>query len=201
MWRWKVEDAGKFVPEGKTGSVIICNHTSMAEVLPLVTQSGPRQARQAHLQVGIRFDSNRALGVSLRRGGIPVDRGTGDVRMLRAAQHALQRGEDILISLRERACALTTSRSRCTAGSRSSPRWGRLPVPMAVCGFRDITPAGKKLMRPKKCWIRVGDAVTHPDAPGDLKRRDRARWVEDEGRVRRMFALRDQLRYEHPGRF
>ena len=37
MWRWKVEDAGKLVPEGKTGSVIICNHTSMAEVLPLVT--------------------------------------------------------------------------------------------------------------------------------------------------------------------
>ena len=32
-----------------------------------------------------------------RVGGIPVERGTADMKCLRAAQHALQRGEDVLI--------------------------------------------------------------------------------------------------------
>lgn len=202
MWRWKVEDAGKLVPEGKTGSVIICNHTSMAEVLPLVTHiwASGRRVRPIYKS---EFDS-----IAIARwafpcvaGGIPVDRGTGDVRMLRAAQHALQRGEDILIFPEGTRVRSDDQPVEVHGGFALIAQMGKAPiVPMAVCGFRDITPAGKKLMRPKKCWIRVGDAVSASDAPGDLKRRDRARWVEDEA-LRRMFALRDQLRDEHPGRF
>ena len=121
--------------------------------------------------------------------------------MLRAAQHALQRGEDILIFPEGTRVRSDDQPVEVHGGFALIAQMGKAPiVPMAVCGFRDITPAGKKLMRPKKCWIRVGDAVSASDAPGDLKRRDRARWVEDEA-LRRMFALRDQLRDEHPGRF
>ncbi len=55
-------------------------------------------------------------------------------------------------------------------------------------------------MRPVTCWLAVGDALSAKDAPGGLKRRERAQWVEDEA-VRRMYALRDELRTAHPGRF
>ena len=37
MWRWHREDAEKVHARCADGVVIICNHTSMAEVLPLVT--------------------------------------------------------------------------------------------------------------------------------------------------------------------
>ena len=202
MWRWKVENAEKLLPTGKSGSVIICNHTSMAEVLPLVTHiwASGRRVRPIYKS---EFDS-----IAIARwafpcvaGGIPVDRGTGDVRMLRAAQHALQRGEDILIFPEGTRVRTDDQPVEAHGGFALIAQMGKAPiVPMAVCGFRDITPAGKRLMRPKKCWIRVGDPVSAADAPADLRRRDRARWGEDEA-VARMFALRDELREEHPGRY
>ena len=36
MWRWSIDNADELKPRGGTGSVIICNHTSMAEVVSLV---------------------------------------------------------------------------------------------------------------------------------------------------------------------
>lgn len=202
MWRWRVEDAEKLVPSGGTGAVIICNHTSMAEVLPIVTHiwSTGRRVRPIYKS---EFDS-----IAIARwafpcvaGGIPVARGTGDVRMLRCAQHALQRGEDILIFPEGTRVRTDDQPVTVHGGFALIAQMGKAPiVPMAVCGFRDITPAGKRLMRPKKCWIRVGDAVTPADAPEGLKRRERGEWVENEA-VARMFRLRDELRSEHPGRY
>ena len=44
MWRWHFEDAEKVHARCAGGVVIICNHTSMAEVLPLVTSGRPAAA-------------------------------------------------------------------------------------------------------------------------------------------------------------
>ena len=78
---------------------------------------------------------------------------------------------------------------------------GKAPVnPLAICGWSDITPAGKKLMRPKKCWIRAGKAVSLSDAPAGLKRTERLEWFESEA-MNRVYAMRDELCAEHPGRF
>ena len=48
--------------------------------------------------------------------------------------------------------------------------------------------------------MRAGEHVSFSDAPEGMKRRERSQWVEDLA-VSRMYALRDQLRAEHPGRF
>ena len=78
---------------------------------------------------------------------------------------------------------------------------GKAPVnPLAICGWSDITPAGKKIMRPKKCWIRAGKAVSLSDAPAGLKRTERLEWFEAEA-MNRVYAMRDELCAEHPGRF
>ena len=78
---------------------------------------------------------------------------------------------------------------------------GKAPVnPLAICGWSDITPAGKKLMRPKKCWIRAGKAISLSDAPAELKRKERLAWFESEA-MSRVYAMRDDLCAEHPGRF
>lgn len=120
---------------------------------------------------------------------------------LRAAQHALQRGEDVLIFPEGTRVRADDQPVEVHGGFALIAQMGKAPVsPMAVCGFRDITPAGKKLMRPKKCWMRAGDSVSLSDAPEGLKRRERTQWVEDES-IRRMYELRDALRSEHPGRF
>ena len=78
---------------------------------------------------------------------------------------------------------------------------GKAPVnPLAICGWSDITPSGKKIMRPKKCWIRAGKAVSLSDAPAGLKRTERLEWFESEA-MNRVYAMRDDLCDEHPGRF
>lgn len=201
MWRWHFEDAEKVHAHCADGVVIICNHTSMAEVLPLVTSEWAAGRRVRPI---FKSEFNKAGIVRWAfalAGGIPVDRGEADMAALRAAQHALQRGEDVLIFPEGTRVRTDDQPVEVHGGFALIAQMGKAPVsPMAVCGFRDITPAGKRIMRPKKCWMRAGDSVLLEDAPEGMKRRERTQWVEDES-IRRMYAIRDALRAEHPGRF
>lgn len=201
MWRWSFEDAHKLHDADAAGSVIICNHTSMAEVLPIVTHLWATGHRVRPI---FKSEFNRTGIVRWAfalAGGIPVDRGTADMSALRAAQHALQRGEDVFIFPEGTRIRSDEQPVEVHGGFALIAQMGKAPIaPMAVCGFRDITPNGKKLMRPVKCWMRAGDIVRLSDAPEGMKRRERTQWVEDEA-IRRMYAIRDNLRREHPGRF
>lgn len=200
MWRWRLEDARK-VHAGRGGVVIICNHTSMAEVLPIVTGEWAAGRRVRPIFKSEFNKTGIVRWAFALAGGIPVERGEADMAALRAAQHALQRGEDVLIFPEGTRVRTDDQPVEVHGGFALIAQMGKAPVsPMAVCGFRDITPAGKRLMRPKKCWMRAGDPVLPDDAPADLKRRERTQWVEDES-IRRMYELRDALRVEHPGRF
>ena len=202
MWRWRIEDAEKLSgAAGGPGSVIICNHTSMAEVV-VIFAYWRLSGRPLRLIMKSEFNKNPFVRWAFARAGaIPVERGTADLKSMRRAQHALQRGEDVFIF---------PEGTRVRSDDQDAPVHGGFAlmasmakadvVPMAVCGFRDITPDGKRLMRPKTCWLRAGDRVQLSDAPGGLKRSKRVEWVEGEA-VRRMFAIRDALRAEHPGRF
>lgn len=202
MWRWDIEDAQKLLErDSDSGSVIICNHTSMAEVLPIVTFlyfSGrwPRPIFKSEFAKHsiVRWAFSRA-------GGIPVDRGAADMKPLRRAQHALKRGEDILIFPEGTRVRSDDQVVEVHGGFALMAQMGKADVkPLAVCGFRDITPEGKKLMRPKRCWIKAGDGLSLSDAPCDLKRKERLSWLESTA-MERVYAMRDDLRAQHPGRF
>ena len=98
MWRARMEDERYMLErsDGK-GTVIICNHTSMAEVVSICTYLW-RRGRIFRPIFKSEFGSHRIVEwVFSRAGGIPVERGTADMKSLRRAQHALQRGEDVLI--------------------------------------------------------------------------------------------------------
>lgn len=200
MWRWRVDGADRLLPTGETGSVIICNHTSMAEVVSIVPHI-VRTGRRVRPIMKSEFNRNRVVAWFFARvGGIPVDRGTADMKALRRAQHALQRGEDILIFPEGTRIRTDDQPVEVHGGFALMAQMGKADIaPMAVCGFRDVTPNGKHLMRPVKTWIRVGERVSLSDAPQGLKRSERLAWLEDES-VRRMYEIRDELRREHPGR-
>ena len=203
MWRWRVEDAEKLLPApgAKTGSVIICNHTSMAEVVAIVCHL-VRSGRHVRAVGKAEFFENKLVAWAFTRAGaFPVRRGASDMKALRHASHALQRGEDLLIFPEGTRIRTDDQPVEVHGGFALIAQMAKAPVaPLAVCGFRDITPAGKKLMRPKKCWLRAGEPLSLADAPSELKRRERLAWLEREG-MRRVYELRDALRAEHPGRF
>ena len=200
MWRWKVENPGELEPEGDTGSIIISNHTSMAEVVATVTHI-VASGRRVRPIMKSEFNKNPIVRWFFARvGGIPVDRGTADMKSLRRAQHALQRGEDVLIYPEGTRIRTDDQPVEVHGGFALIASMAKADiVPIAVCGFRDITPQGHHLMRPMKTWIRCGERLRLASAPEGLKRKERIQWFEDEA-IRRMYEVRDQLRDEHPGR-
>ena len=85
MWRWKMEDAEKLLPRGEHGSVIICNHTSMAEVIAIVTHVYVSGRRMRPIMKS-EFNKNKIIEWFFGRvGAIPVNRGTADMKALRRA--------------------------------------------------------------------------------------------------------------------
>ena len=122
------------------------------------------------------------------------------MKSLRRAQHALQRGEDVLIFPEGTRIRTDDQPVEVHGGFALMAQMSKADIaPMAVCGFRDITPQGHHLMRPMKTWIRCGERLRLASAPEGLKRKERIQWFEDEA-IRRMYEVRDQLRDEHPGR-
>ena len=201
MWRWSIQDKPLMLerPDGK-GSVIICNHTSMAEVVALETAlyfSG-RRVRPIFKS---EFAKSRVVRwLFSRAGAIPVERGTADMKCLRRAQHALQRGEDVLIFPEGTRIRTRDAHPEVHGGFALIAQMGKATVsPLAVCGWTDITPAGKLLMRPRTCWIRAGHPLSLSDAPEGLKRKEKLAWFEKES-MGRVYAMRDELLEEHPGR-
>lgn len=199
MWRWKVEDSDLlFERQEGRGSVVICNHTSMAELLAVETALffGGRRIRPIFKS---EFAKSKIVRWAFSRvGGIPVERGTADMKCLRAAQHALQRGEDVLIFPEGTRIRSREIKPEVHGGFALIAQMGKAPVnPLAICGWSDITPAGKKIMRPKKCWIRAGKLISLSDAPVELKRKERLAWFESEA-MSRVYAMRDDLCAEHP---
>lgn len=199
-WRWRVERAEELLPTGDTGSVIISNHTSMGEVVATVCHI-VRTGRRVRPIMKSEFNKNPIVKWFFARvGGIPVERGTSDMKALRRAQHALQRGEDVLIYPEGTRIRSDDQPVEIHGGFALIAQMAKAPVvPLAVCGFRDVTPPGALIMRPVKTWIRCGERLSLSDAPAELKRRERLQWLEDES-VRRMYEVRDALREEHPGR-
>lgn len=200
MWRWRLEGADRLHgPDGKS-AVIICNHTSMAEVIPIVANEWATGRRVRPIFKSEFNKTGIVRWAFALAGGIPVDRGEADLGALRAAQHALARGEDVLIFPEGTRVRSDDQAVEVHGGFALIAQMGKAPVsPMAVCGFCDITPPGKRLMRPVRCWMRAGEQVSLADAPAGLGRRERVQWVEGEA-IRRMYEIRDELRSEHPGR-
>ena len=77
-------------------------------------------------------------------------------------------------------------------------RMGKAKVlPMAIVGARDITPRGHHIPRPKKVWTKVGDPISFEEL--GIKGRKEQDEAMEKVAMERVYALRDELRKEHPG--
>lgn len=199
LWPWKIEDFDKLHDASKNkGVVIVMNHGSMLDPLPIMLHM-----RYHNRNIRAVFKQEFAdIAISRwffsRIGGIPVARGTADLKCIRRCQRALQAGDSVLIF---------PEGTRVKAGEESHIHGGFAlmaqlagadVVPMAIVGARDITPRGKHLGKPGRVYMKVGDPISF-DSLTSKKRKDKLSEMESVA-MQQVFELRDELRREHPGK-
>lgn len=197
VWPWSFEDGGKLWNARR--SVIIGNHVSMLEPLCVLVSCW---WHKVPCRVVYKSEFERvplAKWLFSRAGGIPVERGTADLKSVRRCERALKRGECVLI-YPEGTRVRSGERAEVHTGFALIARMGKAPVvPTAIVGALDITPQGthwKRLFW--RSYLKVGDPISFDEMPG-ASRRERTSELERVA-MERVFALRDELRAAHPGK-
>ncbi len=198
LWHWSVE-GGEKLWKADGGRVVVMNHVSMLDpVLAVVTDwAHGRRMRPIYKS---EFDSNKlVMWFFARIGAIPVKRGTADIKAVRRAQRALQRGEDVLVFPEGTRIKSDDQEVTLHGGFALMAQLAKVPViPMAIVGARDGAPGGNKPLRPGRVWIRVGDEITFDEL--DVKGRKQQAKEMERVAMERVYAMRDELREEHPGK-
>ena len=195
---WTIEDGEKLWND-KRGRMIIMNHVSFLEtVLPSVTM----WFRGVHVRPIYKseFDGNGLLHWLLPRvGGIPVERGTADVKAVKRAVNCLKRGESVLVFPEGTRIRSEEQEVEIHGGFALMARMAKVPVqPMAIVGARAITESGKGIKFFTRVYLKAGDIVNWDDMTA-TKRRERTEEMERVA-MERVYALRGELRAEYPGK-
>ena len=198
---WKIENKDELYrkrADGK-GAVLIMNHVSVIEPV-LVVVSYVLNGHYIRPIYKSEYDENSFMSWFLTQvGGIPVKRGSADMHAIRCAQHALERGESILIYPEGTRIRSDAEPVEIHGGFALIANMADADIlPSAVVGALNIKPEGKVLPRPSRIWIRVGKALR----VGEVDRKSRkARLAEVESEaMAAVYAIRDELRREHPGK-
>lgn len=199
IYPWRFEDGEKLWND-RRGRILIMNHVSFLETL-LPTVSMWYRGMHVRPIYKSEFEKNKILYWLLPRvGGIPIDRGTADVKSVKRAVNCLKRGELILVFPEGTRIKSDDQPVEIHGGYAIMARMAKVPVqPMAVVGARDIFRSGKKL--PRLFWrvfLKVGDCLGFEDMKSE-GRREKTEEMERVG-MERVYALRDALRKEHPGK-
>ncbi len=198
LWPWVVE-GGEKLWNAEGGQMVIMNHVSMLDPV-VIAVSDWAHGRRLRPIYKSEFDNSKIINWFFARvGAIPVKRGTADIKAVRRAQRALQRGEDILVFPEGTRIHSEDQEVEIHGGFALMAQLAKAPViPVAIVGARDGTPGGNKPLRPGRMWMRVGDAITF-DELGVKGRKKQASAMEKVA-MERVYALRDALRAAHPGK-
>lgn len=200
-WRWTIEDDQKLVGQSKP-RVIVANHSSMLDPVIVVVHLWLHGQRVRAVYKD-EFNHVKFLTWAISRwGGIPVVRGTADMKSMRRVKSALERGESVLVF---------------PQGTRvkDSEEWAQTPVhggyalmaslgkaevqPMAIVGAADITPRGTHVHHFRRVWCKAGDPITFAEL-GVKGRKAQVAAMEDAA-WKSVERLCDELRQEHPGKW
>ncbi len=199
MWHWEIEDEERlYKTSNGRGAVIIMNHVSMLDPLlpPIAAIKRGHRIRPVYKS---EFDDTFVLGWCITRfGGFSIKRDSVDMRALRSAKAALERGESILIFPEGTRIKSDDEPVVIHGGfAMIAQMAGADIIPTAIVGARDITPRHKHIPRPGKVWIKVGRPIT----TSHIKGKDRKKLMREveERAMQEVYSLRDELRKEHPG--
>lgn len=198
LWPWKIKDGEKLWNDHR-GRMIIMNHVSFLEtLLPSVTM----WFRGHHVRPIYKseWDDNKILRWLLPRvGGIPIDRGTADVKSVKRAARCLKRGESILLFPEGTRIKTEDQPVEIHGGFATIARMGKADVqPLAIIGARDIMRPGKHIRFFLRVYLKAGDPITW-ESLGVTNRREMSEAMERVG-MEHVYALRSELRAEHPGK-
>lgn len=200
LWPWRIETPDElWHTKDEHGRVIVMNHTSMLDPVIVIATEWVHGRRVRPIYKS-EFDSFKpATWLFSRAGAIPVERGTADIKAVRRAQHALQRGEDVLIYPEGTRIKSDDEPVTLHAGFALMAQLGRANVlPMAIVGARDITTRTRKVPHFHRVYCKVGTPITFAEL-GVKGRKKQAKAMEDAA-CSAMYALRDELRAAHPGK-
>lgn len=200
-WPWRFEDLEPLMEDLKArpeGTVVVMNHVSMVEPVICVVMFW-RHGLRIRPVFKKEFNKNDLTRwVFTRVGGIPVDRGTADLKAVRRSKRAIQRGESVLIYPEGTRVRNDDATAEIHGGFALIARMAKTDVtPMAVVGARDVTPEGKRLPRPHRVFFKVGRPLKFGSL-GVKGRREQLDAMERRA-MDRVWELRAELRREHPG--
>lgn len=189
MWPWKIEHAD-LLAKKPGGHVIIQNHESMLEPVITVVALWYKGVR-TRIVYKSEFDK---IGIATwffsRVGGFPVSRGKADMKAVRRARAALQRGEYLLI-YPEGTRVKNDADSEVHGGYALMAQLAKAPVqPTAIVGAR-------KLHFRKHVKLDVGEPIEWSSLEA-AKKKEQLAEMEKRG-MAEVFALRDALRQANPG--
>jgi cytidylate kinase len=198
FWPWKLEN-GEELWNADGGRMVIMNHVSMLDPVIIIISDWAHGRRMRPIYKS-EFDNVAiAKWFFSRVGAIPVKRGTADLKAVRRAQRALQRGEDILVFPEGTRIYSDDQEVTIHGGFALMAQLAKAKVqPVAIVGARDGAPGGNKPLRPHKVFMRAGKAVGF-DELGVKGRKKQAEAMEKTA-MERVYALRDALRRDHPGK-
>lgn len=198
FWPWEWENADELFDEG--GRMIIMNHVSMLDPICVVVSG---YVRGITVRPIYKSEFNKipiAPWFASRVGGIPVERGTADMKAVKRAKAALMRGEDVIIFPEGTRIKSDDEPVDIHGGFSLMAQLAKAPVqPTAIVGARDICPRGQRF---PKLFQRVFLKASEPITFESLGVRGKRQQVAEMERVsmEKVYQLRDALRAAHPGK-
>lgn len=197
VWPTRFEGLDELVDHVRErGTVIVMNHTSMVEPVVFIVGLWRRHVRVRPIYK-VEFEKiGPAKWLFRRMGGIPVDRGSADLKALKAARDALGRGECVLIYPEGTRIKNDDQPIEVHGGFAMIAQMGKSDVtPTAVVGAAD--PYKTRPTRRRKPRIRCGRPISFTELDGTSRKEKLAEM--ERVAMERVYTLRDELRHDYPG--
>lgn len=182
------------------GTVLVMNHVSMVEPI-IMTLLFWRHGLYLRAIFKKEFLKNDFLRwVFTRVGGIPVERGTADIKAVRRAQRSLMAGESIIIFPEGTRVRSDEQPAEVHGGFALIAQLAKTDVlPAAVIGVKRISPEGARIKfpRPHRVFYKTKGFITFEEL-GKSDKKEQLQAMETTA-MDIVYQLRDELWEEHPG--
>lgn len=182
------------------GTVLVMNHVSMVEPI-IMTLLFWRHGLYLRAIFKKEFLKNDFLRwVFTRVGGIPIERGTADIKAVRRAQRSLMAGESIIIFPEGTRVRSDEQPAEVHGGFALIAQLAKTDVlPVAVIGVKRISPEGARIKfpRPHRVFYKTKGFIIFEEL-GKSDKKEQLQAMETTA-MDIVYRLRDELRVEHPG--